>query len=222
MDYVLSRSAGSVGQVSHTGGGIPAYFRAVQNVLTSEECSNIIALAESTGFEQAAFYTDYKGTNHYNLDIRRSQRLLVDSFAFAATLWERIRDQVPHVWPEDGSTAVGLNERLRILKYLPGDEFKSHRDGTYVGPAGDSSKITVIIYLNEGYEGAFTHYETNEGVFAPITPHTGSVVLQDQRLLHMVPPLVSGVKYAIRTEVMFRRLPRTGEGEFRVFRVRDE
>lgn len=30
------------------------------------------------------------------------------------------------------------------------------------------------------------------------------VVLQDQRLLHGVPPLLEGVKYVIRTDVMYR------------------
>ena len=222
MDLVLGRNyPSSTLRVGHTGQNIPAYFRILHTVLTPKECSSIITLAESAGFDKAAFYTDHSGTNHYDLDIRRSQRLIVDSHRFVETLWERVKDHVPHIWPDTGSTVVGLNERLRILKYGVGDEFKSHRDGAYIAPNGDSSKITLLIYLNEGYSGGFTHYETIDGVFAPVIPRTGSVVLQDQRLLHVVPPLEHGVKYAIRTEVMYRPPPRVFEGEFRVFEVKE-
>ena len=36
---------------------------------------------------------------------------------------------------------VELNERCRILCYLPGQKFPTHKDGTYIRPAGKGSAV---------------------------------------------------------------------------------
>ncbi len=58
----------------------------------------------------------------------------------------------------DGSgrtwSVEGVNERMRFLRYHPGQEFKPHLDGQFerlTGPkAGDRSFVTLQLYLNEG------------------------------------------------------------------------
>jgi prolyl 4-hydroxylase len=181
---------------------VPGFLRGIPNVLSSEECQAIIDLCENKGFSPASFYTDKDGVEHYS-DIRKSQRLLIDSAPFTQTLWNRIQHHVPTQWNTD-EEVIGLNERLRILKYLPGDEFKPHVDGNYISPEGQLSRLTLLVYLNEGYEGGFTHYYTHDGLWIGIPPQSGMVVLQDQNLYHTVPPLEKGCKYAIRTDVMAR------------------
>jgi len=181
---------------------VPGFCKVIPTVLSVEECQAIIHICEEKGFSPASFYTDKDGVEHYS-DIRKSQRLLVDSVSFVETLWKRIQPHVPSTLYTD-EEVVGLNERLRILKYLPGDQFKPHVDGNYVSPQGHVSRLTLLLYLNEGYDGGFTHYYTHDGRWLGIPPQTGMVVLQDQNLYHYVPPLVQGCKYAIRTEVMTR------------------
>ena len=48
----------------------------------------------------------------------------------------------------------GLNERLRFLRYEPGEKFEPHLDGSFVrtdgDKAGDRSFVTVLLYLNTG------------------------------------------------------------------------
>ncbi len=185
-------------------GCIPGFCKTITNVFTPEECSALIQIAEETGFTQAALYTDANGRDHMALDVRKSSRCVIDSEPFVERLWERIRDHVPSTWK--GAEVVGLNPRLRILRYDPGDEFKPHMDGKYTSPSGAISCITILIYLNQGYEGGFTCFwgstgDHEEG-WIPIQPETGMITMQDQDLLHCVPPLISGRKYAIRTEVM--------------------
>jgi hypothetical protein len=175
----------------------PPFFCILRNILTPEECAAIISDAEGIGFEPAALRNE-----NYDFEIRRSQRCIIDSPDFAMLLWERIQEHVPFTW-DGGEVVVGLNERLRILKYEPGDEFRAHADGSYIAPDGALSKITVLVYLNEGYEGGFTNYVMNDGV-REVQPAVGSVVLQDQNIIHYVPALKKGVKYALRTEVMYR------------------
>jgi hypothetical protein len=188
--------------VSETVKTVPGFLKVIPNVLSSEECQSIIHLCEEKGFSPASFYTDKDGVEHYS-DIRKSQRLLIDSTPFVQTLWNRILYHVPPTL-NTNEEVVGLNERLRILKYLPGDEFKPHVDGNYISPEGHLSRLTLLIYLNQGYEGGFTHYYTHDGLWLGIPPQTGMVILQDQNLYHFVPPLEKGCKYAIRTDVMTR------------------
>lgn len=205
MDTVLGTSFSKASPESLP--DIPGFAVQLRDVLTAEECQQIIQNAEAKGFTQAALYTDFLGSDHMNTDVRKSQRCIVDSHTFAASLWERIQHAVPVTFTRDNMvfTATGINERLRILRYYPGDEFKPHMDGQYGAPNGDISQITILIYLNEGYKGGFTSFMNADNTrMIPVEPHTGMVVLQDQKLLHGVPSLLEGVKYAIRTEVMYR------------------
>jgi hypothetical protein len=178
---------------------IQGFLRILKNVYSPDECKALIDMAETEGFVQASLYTDILGNEHYS-DTRKSQRCIIDSETFATDLCNRIRSFIPdHM---SGKPFVGINERLRILKYLPGDEFKPHVDGKYVSPSGAISQITILIYLNHGYRGGYTCFHGDTWI--PIEPDTGMVVLQDQDLLHGVPPLEEGIKYAIRTEVMYQ------------------
>lgn len=181
---------------------VPGFLQTLHDVLTPEECVTIIELAEGIGFVPASIYTDVTGKEHFS-DTRKSARCIVDSHAFVERLWRRIQHTVPPTW--GSATCVGLNERLRILRYDPGDEFLPHSDGSYMSPTGAISKLTVLLYLNVGYEGGFTQFlDTTQSAWVPIQPYVGSVAIQDQALVHRVPPVLSGRKYAIRTEVMYQ------------------
>lgn len=180
----------------------------LRNILTPEECEAIIRIAEASGFTAASLYTDVNGKEYFS-ETRKSARCILDSHAFAGRLWRRLAPFMPATW--GSATCVGLNERLRILRYDPGDEFKPHSDGSYCSPGGAISKITVLLYLNVGYEGGFTHFQHEDGKsWVAIEPDVGSVAVQDQTLIHGVPPLLRGRKYAVRTEVMYQPVVTVG------------
>ncbi len=184
--------------------GINGYLWVLERAFSPEECAAIIHAAEARGFETAGFYNDPDGNPVVIESIRKSQRVMLDMPELAATLFERVKQALPYKL-NNGLTLCGLNERMRILKYLPGDEFKRHTDGNYMTPdAKQISQITLLLYLNEGYDGArTTYYNHGDDIGVSIHPTLGSVVLMDQRLIHEVPPLRSGVKYALRTDVMY-------------------
>ncbi len=189
---------------------VPGFVGTATEILTAEECQQIIQIAEEKGFVPASIYTDYAGQEHFS-DTRKSQRCIIDSQEFVKHLWHRIKAFVPEAW-KGGEVCVGLNERLRILRYDPGDEFKPHRDGAYMSASGAISKLTILIYLNEGYQGGYTAFlNSSENAWIPVTPYTGSVAIQDQELVHFVPPLQSGRKYAIRTDIMY--MPQYTKGD---------
>lgn len=187
------------------------YFQIVSGALSVKWCEEAIADAEKRGFVDASLYTDRNGVEYFNYERRKSKRCIIDvEPAVVEGIWERICDVVPATWA-DGAAVVGINPRLRVLKYLPGGEFKIHADGQYRAPNGDESKLTILIYLNDNYTGAYTTLVLDDGRHVPIVPHTGDIAIQDQDILHYVPPLEDGVKYVIRTDIMYRRPAREDE-----------
>ncbi|HEX4614026.1 MAG TPA: 2OG-Fe(II) oxygenase, partial [Urbifossiella sp.] len=78
----------------------------VRGVLTPEECAAYIARSEAAGYGDAPINT-FAGPV-VNKRMRNNDRVIVDSHAPAAGLWERLRPLVPA--RRGGWVAVGLNE----------------------------------------------------------------------------------------------------------------
>jgi hypothetical protein len=57
-------------------------------------------------------------------DFRNNDRCIIDDTDMAKILFERIKTYLPEIWKN--YKIVGLNERLRFLRYDPGQKFKSH------------------------------------------------------------------------------------------------
>ena len=135
-------------------------------------------------------------------DVRNNSRCIWDTFEEVDKIWKRIEPFVPDVW--NNRKVIGLNERLRILRYDPGEYFKSHYDGCYRRENGERSYVTIQIYLNEGFEGGSTTFlGTLSDERVEVVPKTGSVLIFEHPILHEGSKLISGRKYAIRTDVMY-------------------
>ena len=62
-----------------------------------------------------------------------------------------------------------------------------------------------MIYLNDGYEGGNTKfYHDDDRLKANIVPRQGMALIFDHLQLHEGAPVVSGRKYVLRTDVMYR------------------
>eukprot|EP00339_Tiarina_fusa_P011131 CAMPEP_0117008940 /NCGR_PEP_ID=MMETSP0472-20121206/8267_1 /TAXON_ID=693140 ORGANISM="Tiarina fusus, Strain LIS" /NCGR_SAMPLE_ID=MMETSP0472 /ASSEMBLY_ACC=CAM_ASM_000603 /LENGTH=240 /DNA_ID=CAMNT_0004711105 /DNA_START=24 /DNA_END=743 /DNA_ORIENTATION=+ len=204
------------------------YFAIViRNVFTPEECEGLIERSnEEVGYEPALLNVG-RGRQVLDTAARKSDRCILDDPNLAEDIWRRIctalddlsgrqRDRLRLDILESQTTRqsvypVGLNERLRFLRYNPGDYFRVHADGCYVrsGEAGadrrgERSLITCQVYLNEGFSGgATTLYSSVSGKGYDVVPETGSVLLFEHGLYHQGSQLLEGVKYAIRTDVMY-------------------
>jgi len=92
------------------------------NVFTSEECSEWIKLTEQRGYVPALVNV---GTGEVLMsDFRNNDRCIIDDIPMANLLFERIKSYLPEIWK--GYKIVGLNERLRFLRYDPGQKFEPH------------------------------------------------------------------------------------------------
>ncbi|RHY15747.1 hypothetical protein DYB25_000514 [Aphanomyces astaci] len=136
-------------------------------------------------------------------DVRNNDRCIIDDVATASIVWDRVRPHLPSTF--QGKPVVGVNERLRFLRYYPGQQFKPHCDGSYRRPDGsEQSYITIQIYLNGGddLEGGDTVIFDRDNTIK-VHPVPGRVLIfQHYNVEHSGAPVINGVKYAIRSDIM--------------------
>lgn len=183
--------------------GIPNKFGLVlDNVLTERESKDLIQRAEKTGFVKAK-------TGFHQIvreDVRKCSRVIIDDGALADKLFQRVRSFLPESWA--GRPLAQFNERLRFLKYVPGDFFTPHYDGSYERPDGSQkSFVTIQIYLNGSdsgdLSGGATTFIGEDGKVVHLFPKTGRAVVFEHEVFHEGSRVDAGVKYAIRTDVMY-------------------
>lgn len=182
----------------------------VPSCFSPEECEELVALSEEGGFEDALVNVG-GGRQMLIPEVRKSSRHIRDDALLADKIWQRIKHLVPDTL--HGRRPVGLNERLRFLRYDEGDYFAEHMDGVYQRPSThptnplDSSMLTFLLYLNEGFEGGALgmSFEDSDGhqKAVNIVPRTGLVVVHDHRILHEARLMKSGRRYCIRSDIMF-------------------
>ena len=139
-------------------------------------------------------------------------------------------------WP-DGAPLLGINARWRLYRYYPGAVYRPHVDGAWPGSGvvkdgeaeggeayaydafGDRrSRLTMVVYLNEGFEGGGTTFFTAAagelGVVEArtVAPRVGAVLVFPHgegvgSLVHEGSALLSGAKYILRTDVLYGLRP---------------
>ena len=141
----------------------------VNEFLSADECETYITLAEQIGFSAAPINT-FNGPQVHN-DVRNNTRAMLDDPAVSGDLWNRISQYVPDRF---GNWRVcGVNERIRFYRYDVGQQFDWHFDGYYQRPNGERSRLTFMVYLNEGVRGRGNHDRTIDHL---ATTGQGSVV----------------------------------------------
>ena len=175
----------------------------LDNVLTESECLEMIKTTEEQGYEEALVNTGF-GQQDLRTDVRNSKRCIIDSVEKAEWIWGRIKDYVPDNWKN--KPVLGLNERLRFLKYYPGQYFKPHFDGSYRRTdGGEQSFVTIQLYLNEGFDGGNTTFMSmSGGDNVGVVPKIGRVLVFQHDILHEGSVLEKGTKYTMRTDVMYK------------------
>lgn len=162
---------------------------------------------------------------------RNSSRIMLDDHELAAWILEKLRPYIADIEKEDGEIhqrysrsrentwppvrLSRLNERLRFLKYGPGQFFKPHCDGTYGTPdLKEVSYYTLQIYLSgdaKSLKGGATRFwvldrSKKEPKFVDVESRMGRVLIFEQAgLLHSGEKVREGEKISMRTDFMYAR-----------------
>lgn len=131
---------------------------------------------------------------------RNNDRItMMGQYVRAARYFERIQEFV-QLHTEPGFEPIGCNPRFHVYRYgNPGDQFTLHADQPYI--MDDMiSFYTVLLYLTDEYEGG----EALIGGVEKFKPKAGTAIVFPHYILHGAAPLISGVRYTMRTDVMYR------------------
>lgn len=175
------------------------------NVFTRDECEALIKSSEDCGYTEAL--VNIGGGREMRIKgFRDSSRVLIDDRDFVQSLLKRIAPFVPVDFKDE--KLIGINERLRFLRYDPGDKFKPHYDGSYCRPNNkEETLITLQIYLNQNFTGGETSFLDPDDLAkrVPVKPVTGMILVFEHRIFHEGSLVKKGRKYTIRTDVLYTR-----------------
>ncbi len=171
---------------------VPGFVHLMRGFLSSEECDQWIRWSEAKGYEEARL-----SDGSLREDVRNNDRLIFDDPGLAAEWFGRALDGLPTL---PHAALVGLNERFRFYRYRPGQRFRHHTDGVYVADNGDFSQFTLLVYLNDDFEGGETAFTR-----LAVKPERGAALVFHHQVEHAGAEVLSGAKYVLRTDVMYRR-----------------
>lgn len=159
----------------------------------------MIARAEGKGFSAATINTQ-TGPIRYD-GVRNNERVVVDDYALASSLWTRLTTIMPSVFRD--RPALGLNERFRFYRYDPGQRFNWHKDGFVDLDDGRLSQFTFMVYLNDDYEGGGTSFRDRKFPTFVTKPKKGQALLFYHPISHRGDKVTAGRKYVLRSDVMY-------------------
>ena len=192
----------------------------LHNVVDAADCDAFIRQAEAAGFSAASLNAPPGQT--YNARVRNNERARWEmntttlgelTAKLAADIPSQIQDDDGVIW-----TLVGLDPAFRCYRYDVGQRFQKHYDSSVVKTVGEEqSFLTLIIYLNDDFQGGETTFfvggwkAVRSGQAAEVTvrPRRGSALVfyhaGRRSPLHEGSELISGRKYALRTDVIYHR-----------------
>jgi prolyl 4-hydroxylase len=189
---------------------IPGNLIIIDNFLSSEECDNILSLAENIGYKEAKFSLDGI-TDHLLKDIRDCGKCVVNDLKASDIIFERIRNILPYF--NEGGILSSVYERFRILKYNKHGKFTVHMDG--LNPRicegySERSVFTLHIYLNEGTCGGETIFYNDKWLESggfKCAPKKGRIaIFRQTEFYHCGAEVEDGLKYTMRTDIMYRNI----------------
>lgn len=176
-------------------GTAPLVFT-MADVFSAAECEAMIGRAEQLGFDPAPINTGSGFVMRPH--VRNNDRAMFDDVALSVSLFERIREAVPRRLC--GRRPVGVNERFRCYRYEPNQRFAPHYDGAFQRNRRERSELTFMIYLNEGFAGGRTVFHDFD---VDVAPRRGMGLLFQHQVLHEGCAVETGVKYVLRSDVMY-------------------
>jgi predicted 2-oxoglutarate/Fe(II)-dependent dioxygenase YbiX len=165
----------------------------IDPLLTAGECLCLIDDAQRHGFTAAGVRT--VAGQRMMQSIRNNERVQFESPVWVERLWLRLsKATLPAL---DGQVAEALPKELRFYKYSEGQRFKMHKDGSWT-EAGLTSKLTLLVYLNDDFLGGETDFRDFK-----IVPKRGAALLFIHDTWHEGSAVTEGVKYVLRSDVLY-------------------
>jgi len=191
--------------------GASKFALMLHNVLSAEECSELVRRAKGENFQEILVKGGKNGALQTN--VASCDRCLVNDADLAAELFGRVsyalkslglEENLHHASGNAILKATGLSSSLHFLKFRPGDFFAPYRDSQYKRGV-EASYVTLQVYLNSGYRGGKTSFNgSSSGKHFDVKAKAGSILLFSQDLRREETQVTEGRKFVIRTDIMYK------------------
>ena len=195
----------------------------LHNLLTESECQLVMEHALELGLRDSGYQHKIRvcdrvsamGDDFADVLYRRAIPFLSDVHCNNPS--ESVEEGLDSDLPNGKYVHYKLNPCFRIVRYHPGGYFRPHFDGGFAEDASHLSIKTFMIYLNDEFEGGTTRFFTEKqrhyssvidasSIAFEIRPRRGSCLVFNHALTHDGSDVVSGEKWILRSEVMYRRV----------------
>lgn len=182
------------------------WFKHVKGVLPPEYCNMLITRAEDDGFEKAN--VQYYKEERLMENIRNNSRQVFEDELVRQFILNQLQYKLVNDFPYELNKArfQCLGKVMRYYKYVPGEFFKPHKDGSYED--GELfSQVTVLFYLNNCETGAtvlMPYGPSHPKDFVHIIPEKGDVLMFEHKIWHEGKKLEDGVKYVLRADAFYK------------------
>ena len=189
----------------------PGFIWIVHDFLEPKECQAWIDYVEQSKELELCGHPASKFIAH-----RECYRWQRNDTQIAAILYQRmqqsgvlqkLQDKIDFPSPTYVPTAA--NPNLRFYKYEKGMSFGKHIDGSHPVEGVGDTEVTVLVYLSECKGGATRFYPSSsskKNKSLAFAPKLGALLLHvhgDRCLEHEADPVESGIKYILRTDVVY-------------------
>ena len=170
----------------------------IENFVSKEFCEHMIQRAEEKGWEKSTIKNP--SGNIVSTQVRNNDVCRMSNSEITDELFNRIR------WDEnlekDGWFIFEVAKDFKIYRYSdPSQYFGMHYDRQVTGPLKTTSFVTMLIYLNEDFEGGTTEFQDGYQV----VPKTGKAAfLTQNNYLHEAREVTKGTKYVMRFDLLYK------------------
>jgi len=175
------------------------FYKFIENFLSKEECDFIISTGEDNGLHQMKSVTIVNGIvmetdSEWNGNKRMGgyfkDDILLDSRI--KSISDKILSISNEINPFNGITYTSI-PKYSFNRYSAGDFLDWHKDAHEII---DGATITLIIQLNDDYDGGLVKYNINKVNYS-VPKQLGSVFIFDSNIQHSVDKIDSGLRYSL-------------------------
>ena len=177
----------------------PTRIVEIEGLLDAETCKALVRAIPEQGWRE-----EQSRTRGPNLDVAEGGDPRQDAVAdvydprLALRLYWRAQDHLP--LQIDGHELFAIRPTLRLVRYREGQGTTAHRDCAVSGAAGERSRLTLLIYLNDDFEGGETQFVDGQ---TTVSPSVGKALLFAHGEMHRGDVVRDGTKYVLRCEVYY-------------------
>lgn len=174
----------------------------IDNFLTTDECDEYIKFIDNQRMNN---------TNHpFNLSAKFFNHKMINC-ELSNMFWQKIKNLLPNTVNLNNREwqYVNCSDYIMMAMYEDKTDFMLHTDtgSVYDRITKEQSKYTILIYLNDDYDGGETDFYTDDFKFTTsIKPVKGRALIFDIDLWHKGNIVTNGKKYWIGSELVCRQI----------------